>query len=43
MEQFNENKNLKINGGIEIFENEMFMEDEQIIETLIITTLTLGL
>ncbi len=42
MEQFHENKNLKMNSGIEIFENEMFMEDEQIIETSIITTLTLG-
>jgi len=33
MEQFIENKNLKMNVGIEIFENEMLMEDELVIET----------
>ncbi len=33
MEQSNENKNLRMNAGIEIFENEVFMEDEPINET----------
>ncbi len=31
-----------MNSGIEIFENEVFMEDESIIKTSIVTTLTLG-
>ncbi len=34
MEQFNENENLKMNVGIVIFDNEVLMEDEPIIETL---------
>jgi hypothetical protein len=34
MEQFSEIENLKMNVGIEIFENEMLMEDELIIKTL---------
>jgi hypothetical protein len=34
MELFCGNKNLRMNVGIGIFENEMLMEDEPIIETL---------
>jgi len=34
MEESSEIKNLKMNARIEIFENEILMEDEPIIETL---------
>jgi hypothetical protein len=33
MEQFSENENLRMNVGIEIFENEVLMEDEPVVET----------